>query len=313
MLSSILWVSVGFTVLVLALLALDLGVFHRKKHALSLKEALAWSAVWIALSLVFNVVLYLWRGPTPALEFFTGYLLEKSLSVDNIFVIALIFAFFKTPPEHQHQVLIWGILGALVMRGMMIVGGAALLHEFEWILYLFGVFLIFTGLKMATQRDSDVHPDGNPLVRLVGRFLPIVPTYHGGRFLVRDGGRLAATPLLLTLVVVESTDVAFAVDSIPAVFAVTQDPFIVYTSNVFAILGLRALYFVLAGVMHTFHFLKLGLAVVLTFIGAKMLLDEIHEISIGISLAVVLVVLSLAIVASIVRARRQAASTSAPV
>ncbi len=310
---SLLWVSLAFTVLILALLALDLGVFHRTRHALSLKEALGWSAVWITLALLFNAFLLLWRGATPALEFFTGYLLEKSLSVDNIFVIALIFGFFKTPAEYQHQVLTWGILGALVMRGIMIVGGAALLHEFELILYLFGVFLIFTGLKMATQPENDVHPDGNPVVRLVGRFLPVVPGYEHGRFLTRIGGRLAATPLLLALVVVESTDLAFALDSIPAIFAVTKDPFIVYTSNVFAILGLRALYFVLAGAMHKFHYLKLGLAVVLMFIGLKMLLDEVHEIPIGVSLLVVVVVLAVAVVASLVRARRQAVSTNVPV
>jgi len=313
MVSSTLLVSLAFTVLILVLLALDLGVFHRTRHALSLKEALAWSGVWIVLALAFNALLLVWRGEAPALEFLTGYLLEKSLSVDNIFVIALIFAYFKTPAEHQHQVLIWGILGALAMRGVMIVAGAALLREFEWILYLFGLFLIVTAIRMAIQREGEVDPERNPVVRLIGRLLPVVPRYHGGRFVIREGARYAATPLLLTLIVVESTDVAFALDSIPAVFAVTRDPFIVYTSNVFAILGLRALYFVLAGTMHRVHYLKLGLAVVLAFTGVKMLLDEIHAIPIGASLLVVLVVLSVAIVASLVRARRQATSTNVPV
>ena len=297
------WAWVGFNLFVLAMLALDLGVFHRKAHVVSLKEAAAWSIVWIALALVFNIGVYYWIGSEPALKFFTGYLIEKSLSVDNIFVFVLIFSAFSVPAAFQHRVLFWGILGALLMRGTLILVGSVLLNEFHWIIYVFGAFLILTGIKMAFQRHAEQHPEDNPLVRLVRRLLPMTNGYEGDRFFVRHAGRWLATPLLLVLLSVEFTDLIFAVDSIPAVFAVTQDPFIVYTSNVFAILGLRSLYFVLAGVVDKFYYLKLGLSAILVFVGMKMVLADVYKIPIAISLPVIAVVLAIAVVASLLRAR----------
>jgi TerC family integral membrane protein len=309
------WLWVGFNLFVLALLALDLGVFHRKAHAVSTKEAAIWSVVWISLALLFNGAIYLfWQRLMPgspasngeaALEFLTGYLIEKALSVDNIFVFVLIFSFFRVPAAYQHRVLFWGILGALVMRGAMILAGAALIKQFHWIIYVFGAFLIFTGIRMAFHKDEDLHPEDNPLVKLFRRLMPVTGEYREARFFVREAGRLVATPLLLVLLVVESTDLVFAVDSIPAIFAVTDDPFIVYTSNVFAILGLRSLYFLLAGVIDKFHYLKLGLSAVLAFVGVKMLLtDTAFKIPIGASLGVIAVILATAVGASLVRARR---------
>ncbi len=293
-----------FNAFVLAMLAVDLGVFHRKAHTVKIKEALIWSGVWIALSLAFNLFVYYWRGPVVALEFLTGYLIEKSLSVDNIFVFVLVFSFFRVPEEYQHRVLFWGILGALVMRGIFIAVGAALLARFHWVIYLFGGFLVFTGIRMALQKEHGVHPDRNPLVRFFRRHFPVTDDYHGQSFFVRQGTRLWATPLMVVLLVVEVTDLVFAVDSIPAIFAVTRDPFIVYTSNVFAILGLRALYFALAGVITKFHYLKLGLAVILVFVGVKMLLaGSPWEIPIAWSLAVIAFVLAAAVGASLLRKR----------
>ncbi|MCL4303591.1 MAG: TerC family protein [Anaerolineae bacterium] len=308
------WLWVGFNLFVLALLALDLGVFHRHAHAVSVKEATIWSVVWIALSLAFNVLLYFfWDVISPASEysnseaalaFFTGYLIEKSLSVDNIFVFVLIFTYFAVPALYQHRVLFWGIIGALVMRGILIAVGAALLHEFHWIIYIFGGFLIFTGIKMAFHRDEEIHPDENPLVKLFRRFMPVARNYAGEKFFIRQAGVLMATPLFLVLLIVESTDLVFALDSIPAIFAITDDPFIIYTSNVFAILGLRALYFVLAGVIDKFHYLKLGLSVVLTFVGVKMVIAEFYKIPIGVSLGVIAGILTIAVIASVVRTQR---------
>ncbi len=316
------WMWVGFNLFVLVLLALDLGIFHRKAHAVSVKEAAIWSAVWIGLALLFNGVLYLfWDRIAPAsgyanqeaaVAFFTGYLIEKSLSVDNIFVFVLIFGFFRVPAAYQHRVLFWGIIGALLMRGALIAAGAVLLKEFHWIIYLFGAFLIFTGIRMALHKDIEVHPDQNPLVRLFRRIMPVTEGYEGERFLVRRAGVLMATPLLLVLLMIESTDLVFAVDSIPAIFAVTEDPFIVYTSNVFAILGLRSLYFVLAGVVDKFHYLKLGLSAVLTFVGVKMVLVDIYKIPTASSLLVIAAILVVAIVASLLRARRLGASGEVP-
>jgi len=294
-----LWV--GFNLFVLAMLALDLGVFHRKAHVISLREAATWSVVWVSLAMAFNAILYVWRGPEPALQFFTGYLIEKSLSVDNIFVFVLIFGAFAVPPAYQHRVLFWGILGALVMRGALIAVGATLLKEFHWIIYVFGAFLIFTGVKMALHRDFEIHPERNLVVRLFRRIMPVSSEYHADRFMIRQAGKWVATPLLLVLVLVESTDLVFAVDSIPAIFAVTQDPFLVYTSNVFAILGLRSLYFLLAGVMDRFSYLKLGLSVVLAFVGTKMVLVDIYKIPTTVSLAVIAGILITAIVASLLR------------
>jgi len=307
------WLWVGFNLFVLLMLAVDLGVFHRKTHVVSGKEALLWSLVWISLSLVFNAVIYsFWDRMMPgssytnseaALAFFTGYLIEKSLSVDNIFVFILIFSFFAVPPSYQHRVLFWGILGALVMRGILIVVGAALLKEFHWIIYIFGAFLIYTGIRMARHQEEEVHPDKNPVVKFFRKFMPVTEKFEQGKFFVRHAGRVMATPLFLVLLIVESTDLVFAVDSIPAIFAVTQDPFIVYTSNVFAILGLRALYFLLANVMDKFQYLKLGLSAVLTFVGIKMVIVDFYKIPIGVSLGVVASILTVSIIASLWKTR----------
>lgn len=310
------WLWLGFNLFVLVLLALDLGVFHRKAHAVSMKEALTWSIIWITLSLLFNLVIYLfWDKMVPnssytngeaALAFLTGYLIEKSLSVDNIFVFILIFSFFAVPAAYQHRVLFWGILGALVMRGILILIGATLLETFHWIIYVFGAFLIFTGIRMARHQDEELKPDQNPIVKFFRRFVPVTENYEGDKFFIRRAGTLFATPLFLVLLVVESTDLVFAVDSIPAIFAVTRDPFIVYTSNVCAILGLRALYFLLANVMHQFQYLKLGLSVVLTFIGVKMVIVDLYHIPVGASLAVVASVLTISIIASLWKTRMDA-------
>lgn len=309
-----LWAWLAFNLFVLAMLAIDLGIFHRKSHEVSVREAFTWSAVWVALALVFNAFIFQWRGSEAALQFFTGYLIEKSLSVDNIFVFALLFTYFAVPKAYQHRVLFWGILGALVLRAIFILAGAALLAKFHWILYVFGAFLLITGIKMAIFRDQQMDPEKNPLLRLVRRFIPVKNEYHEDRFFVRENGKLWATPLFLVLVLVESTDLVFAVDSIPAIFAVTSDPFIVYTSNVFAILGLRSLYFVLAGVMDKFRYLKLGLSAVLVFVGIKMLLIDLFKIPSLVSLAVIVVLLTVSIVASLWASRRdeQRLAASAP-
>jgi tellurite resistance protein TerC len=296
----------GFTVVVLALLALDLGVFNRKAHVISPKEAGVWVAVWVALATAFGAGLYALRGPGPALEFFTGYLIEYSLSMDNIFVFVLIFSYFAVPATYQHRVLFWGILGALVMRAAMILAGAALIKQFHWVMYLFGAFLIVTGVRMALHRDEEVHPERNPLIRLARRVLPVTADYEGKRFFVRRGGALLATPLFVVLLMVESTDLVFAVDSIPAIFAVTTDPFIIYTSNVFAILGLRSLYFLLHGAVAQFHYLHFALAAVLTFVGVKMVLADVYPIPILASLLVIVTLLGLGVAASLVRNRRLA-------
>jgi tellurite resistance protein TerC len=290
---------VGFTAFVLAMLALDLGVFHRKAHEVSTREAAAWSAVWVALALAFGYGVHRVMGADAGLQFLTGYLVEKALSVDNVFVFALVFSYFRVPPRYQHRVLFWGILGALVMRGAMIAAGAALLHRFHWVVYVFGAFLVLTGVRMAAQREHAIEPDRNPVLRLVRRLVPVTAAYHGQRFFAREAGRLVATPLFVVLTFVETTDLIFAVDSIPAVFAVTSDPFLVYTSNVFAILGLRALYFLLAGVIHRFHLLKQGLAAVLVFVGAKMLLADVYAVPVGVSLGVIALVLGVSVVASL--------------
>ncbi len=299
-----LWLWVTFNAAVLAMLALDLGVFHRKSHAVSVREAAIWSGVWIALSLLFNLWVWQSRGGQAGIEFFTGYLIEKSLSIDNIFVIALVFTYFKVPEKYQHRVLFWGILGALVLRAAFIFAGAALIESFHWVIYVFGAFLIFTGVKMAFFGGEEVHPEKNPLLRLARRVLPVTTDYRGKSFFVREGGKLFATPLFLVLLLVESTDLIFAVDSIPAIFAVTRDPFLVYTSNVCAILGLRSLYFVLAGVMGKFVYLKLGLAAVLSFVGVKMTFSDLFKIPTPISLGVIAGVLTIAIVASLIKDRR---------
>jgi tellurite resistance protein TerC len=291
----------GFTLFVLAMLALDLGVFHRTAHVVGVREALVWTAVWIALALGFNVGVYFWFGAERAFEFLTGYVIEKALSVDNIFVFLIIFSVFAVPAALQHRILFWGILGALIMRAIFIVLGAALLQRFHWVIYIFGAFLVYTGIKLLRQQAHEVHPERNLLFRLFRRCVPAVHDYHGGHFTVVQNGRRCATPLLLVLVAIEATDLVFAVDSIPAIFAVTKDPFIVYTSNIFAILGLRALYFALAGMMGKFHYLKVGLSLVLIFVGVKMLLSGIYAIPILVSLGVIVGLLASAIVASQLR------------
>jgi tellurite resistance protein TerC len=306
------WPWIGFNLFVLTMLALDLGVFHRKAHPVSMREASIWSVVWITLALLFNAGIYFFSGPEPALQFFTGYLIEKSLSVDNIFIFVLLFTFFSVPAAYQHRVLFWGVLGAMMMRGIMIGLGVVLLETFHWIIYVFGAFLIFTGIRMGIHEGAEVHPERNPLLKFVRRIVPVTHDYERDRFVVRRAGQLMVTPLLLVLVVVETTDLIFALDSIPAVLAVTRDPFLVYTSNVFAILGLRSLYFVFANVMGKFYYLKPGLAVVLFFVGVKMVITDIYHIPTALSLIVIGAVLAVAIGASIVRARRLAASSAKP-
>jgi tellurite resistance protein TerC len=297
------WLWIAFVVFVLAMLAIDLLVFQRKAHAVSMKEAGAWTAVWISLALLFNLGFFFWQGAEPSLQFFTAYLIEKALSVDNLFVFALLFTMFGVPAMYQHRVLFWGVLGALIMRGIFIGAGAALIHQFHWIMYIFGAFLVYTGIKLAVHKETEVHPERNPVIRLFRRFMPVTDTYQKERFFVRQGGKLAATPLFLVLLIVETTDVVFAVDSIPAVFAISSDPFIVYTSNVFAILGLRALYFLLAGALDKFYYLKTSLAAVLSFVGVKMLIVDFYKIPIALSLGVIAALLAAGIIASLNRSR----------
>jgi tellurite resistance protein TerC len=296
------WLWIGFNAFVLAMLAVDLFVFHKEAHEVRAAEAAGWSVLWIALAVLFGAGVYRFMGAQAGLEFFAGYLIEKALSVDNIFVFVLIFGFFRVPPRYQHRVLFWGILGALIMRGGMIAAGAYLIQHFHWVIYVFGAFLVFTGVRMAIQKEHGLDPDSNPAIRLIRRVMPVTRAYHGQKFFVREhvAGRLrlAATPLFVVVALVETTDLIFAVDSIPAIFAVTQDPFIVYSSNVFAILGLRALYFLLAEVIDRFHYLKLGLSVVLVFVGLKMLAADVYKVPVGVSLAVIAGVLGVAVAAS---------------
>jgi tellurite resistance protein TerC len=294
----------GFTAFVVVLLVLDLTVFHRKAHEVRIREALVWSAIWILLAVGFGVGLYFTSGSDPALEFFTGYLIEKALSVDNLFVFLVIFSTFAVPPALQHRVLFWGILGAMVMRAIFIFAGAALIAQFHWLLYVFGAFLLFTGLKLFLHREIEVHPEQNPLFRWFQRVIPTVSGYRGSHFTVVEGGKRFATPLLLVLLAVEASDIIFAVDSVPAIFGVTEDPFIVYTSNIFAILGLRALFFVLAGAMGRFHYLKIGLSLVLVFIGLKMLLSGLYHVPVAASLAIVAGLLAGSVVASLLRTQK---------
>jgi tellurite resistance protein TerC len=296
-----------FAVIVLVMLALDLGVFHRKAHVVRLREAVVWSAVWIGLSLIFNLGVYIYLGPQAGLDFLTAYIVEKSLSIDNIFVFLLIFSYFSVPPQFQHRVLFWGIIAALVMRALFIAAGLTLIAKFEWILYVFGAFLVFTGIKMAVRKEGEIHPERNPVLKLFRRFFSVTNEYEGSRFLVRKGERLFATPLLVVLLVVETSDLIFAVDSIPAVLAITVDPFIVYTSNVFAILGLRALYFALAGIVELFHYLHYGLAAILAFVGVKMLVSEVYHVPTVLALAFIAGTVAICVVASIMHPRKAVA------
>jgi tellurite resistance protein TerC len=299
------WGWIGFNVVVLAILALDLGVLHKRSEKVTLREAATWSAIWVALSLCFALAVYRTMGKESGLEFLTGYLIEYALSVDNIFVFVLIFSYFSVPEKYQHRVLFWGIIGALVLRGVMIVAGSALVTRFAWTLYVFGAFLVFTGIRMALQKDEAAYnPERDPVLLLARRLLPVTPDYRGDSFFVREPDstgklRIAATPLFIVLLIVDTTDIVFATDSIPAIFAVTRDPFIVYTSNICAVLGLRALYFLLASVVDKFVYLKLGLSIVLIFIGAKMLLEPFIHIPIVGSLGVVGAVLGASILASL--------------
>jgi len=298
------WLYAAFVAFILAMLAVDLGVFQRNAHAVSMKEAAIWSGVWIGLSFIFAGVVYFWQGSQLALEFLAGYLIEKALSVDNLFVFLLLFGIFAVPRAYQHRVLFWGVVGALITRGLFILVGSALMARFHWIIYVFGAFLVYTAVKLALGKDTEVHPQNNPVLRIARRYLPVTEGYEKEHFFVRRAGKLWATPLLLVLLVVESTDIVFATDSIPAVFAVSSHPFIVFTSNVFAILGLRALYFLLAGAIEQFHYLKPALSLILGFVGVKMLISEFWKIPIGVSLAVIAGLLTVAIVASLLRARR---------
>ena len=314
------WFWVGFNVFVLAMLALDLGVFHRKAHEVRFKEAIAWSVFWIALAFVFNGILFFqWDRIQPnsaytngeaAMAFLTGYLIEKSLSVDNLFVILLIFSYFAVPSLYQHKVLFWGILGALLFRAVFIFAGVALINQFAWMVIVFGLFLIATGIKMAFQKDKKLEPDKNPVLRLFKRFVPVTPEYHGGKFFTRIDKRVWATPLFVALLFVELTDIVFAVDSIPAILAVTREPFLVYTANVFAILGLRSLYFALAGIMGMFHHLHYGLSLILVFVGGKMLYTHFtgEKVDTALSLGVIAGTITLSIVASLLWPKKEAAT-----
>jgi len=301
MIDPVIWKWGLFNLFILVLLAFDLGVLNRKSHEVSLKEALAWSAFWIAIALAFCGGVWWYGGHDKALEFFTGYVIEYSLSVDNIFVFILIFGYFSVQPEYRHKILFWGILGALVMRGLMILLGVSLIHRFEWIIYIFGAFLIFTGIRMLFQGEDDkVDPQKNILVRMLRKIMPVTGDYHGNKFFVKLDGKHFATPLLVVLLVIETTDLIFATDSIPAILAISRDPFIVYTSNVFAILGLRSLYFALAGVMDIFHYLKYVLSIILTFVGVKMLLSHTaYEIPTIWALLVIVLLLAGAVIASL--------------
>jgi len=290
-----------FFLLLLGMLALDLGVFNRREHRIGLREALLWSIVWTGVGLAFNLWIALRFGRQAGLEFLTAYVIERALSFDNIFVFVILFNYFAVPAEQQHRVLFWGILGALLSRGLFIGVGTALISRFEWLIFVFGAFLVYTGFKMFRGEEPEVHPEKNPVVRLFQRFVPLTGSYHGKRFLLRTHGRIEATPLLLVLVVIEATDVIFAVDSIPAVFGVTRNTFIIFTSNIFAILGLRALYFLLAGLMVKLRFLSYGVGLVLVFVGCKMLGREVLDVPPEISLGIVLGILAASILASLLR------------
>jgi tellurite resistance protein TerC len=293
------WFYVGFTAFVLGTLALDLGVFHKEAHVVQPKEAGMWVGIWMTLAMVFAGIIYFWKGQNDALLFVTGYLIEQSLSADNIFVIVMIFGYFKIPDRYQHRVLFWGILGALVMRGAFIGMGAVLIQKFNWILYIFGAFLVFTGIKMVMKQDEEFDAENNIVMKVARRFLRVTSQYHGQSFFVKENGLRVATPLFLVLLLVEFTDLVFAVDSIPAIFGITSDPFLVYTSNVFAILGLRSMYFLLAGVVHKFVYLKYGLAAILTFVGVKMLIVKFYHVPVWMSLGIIIGALTVTILLSL--------------
>lgn len=300
--SAILWTS--FSVFIIGMLALDLGVFHRNAHKISIKEALIWTAVWITLSMLFNLFVYSYFGKEKALEFLTAYVVEKSLSVDNIFVMIMIFSYFSVPDSYQHKVLFWGIFGALVMRVIFIFAGIELIHKFHWLIYVFGGFLVVTGVRMVIGEDKPIEPEKNPLVKLVRRMFPVTDSFEGDKFFVRRDNKTWATPLFIVVVLIEATDLIFAVDSIPAIIAISEDTFIVYTSNVFAILGLRSLYFALSGIEKYFKYLKYGLAIILVFVGVKMCIVDFYKIPVEISLIVICFLLAISIIASVIVRKR---------
>ncbi len=292
-----LWVV--FNIFIVSMLIVDLKVFNRKPHEISIRESLVWTAIWVILAVIFGIGLYFYMSPESSLEYFTGYLIEKSLSVDNIFVFLLIFTYFGVEPKYQHRVLFWGIFGALVFRLIFILVGVALIEQFHWIIYLFGAFLIFTGIKLGLEKDKEIHPDRNPILLIIRRFIPITKNYHGQKFFIKRGKRIIATPMFVVLVVIETTDIVFALDSIPAIMAITRDTFIIYSANAFAILGLRALYFALSGVMRLFHYLHYGLAFILVYIGVKMLLEGVYQIPTMVTLGIIISTLTLSVILSI--------------
>jgi tellurite resistance protein TerC len=299
------WAWVVFLLAVIAMLMIDLGIFQRDERPISIREAAIWYGIWVTVALLFNLILWSWKGSEKAVEFFTGYLVEVSLSADNMFVFAVLFNYFAVPSIYRRRVLFWGVLGAIVFRLTFILAGTALLKKFHWVIYIFGIIVILSGIKLLTRKEEEIDPERNPLLRIARRFLPLTPNYHGQKFFVRLDGKFMATPLTLVLLVVESTDIVFAVDSIPAIFAITRDPFIVFTSNVCAILGLRALYFLLEGMMRLFRYLDEGLAVILVFIGIKMLVSEFYKIPTGVALGVVAAVLAITITLSLLAEYRE--------
>jgi tellurite resistance protein TerC len=305
---TILWII--FALLVILILVLDLGFFNRKTHAVEVKEALKLSFLWVSLAMLFNACIYFLLGPAPALKFLTGYLIEESLSIDNLFVFLIIFSYFGIPSKYQHKVLFWGILGAMIMRALFIFAGIAVINRFHWAIYAFGAFLVFTGIKMFSQQDKEINPEHNLVLRIFRRFFPVKTDCECDSFFVRENGRYIATSLFVVLLAVETTDIVFAVDSIPAILGITNDPFIVYTSNIFAILGLRAIFFALAGIMKMFRYLSYGLAVILVFIGVKMLVSGYYEMPIGMALGVVAGVLLVSVAASVLFPAQPGADTS---
>lgn len=301
--SILLWTI--FNIFIVAMLVVDLVVLHKEDEKVSIREALIWTGVWIVMALIFGLGVYYYMGSQTALDYYTGYLIEKSLSVDNIFVFLLVFSYFQVPAKYQHKVLFWGIFGALVMRLLFIFTGVALIDRFHWIIYVFGGFLVFTGIKLAMEKDKEVHPERNPVLKLVRRIFPTSKSYHGSKFFIRRMGKLIATPLFIVLIVIETTDLVFALDSIPAILAITRDEFIIYSSNAFAILGLRALFFAVAGIMRLFHYLHYGLALILIFVGVKMLISDFYHIPTTYALVFIAATLTLSIVASILNPQEE--------
>ncbi|MGE5480033.1 MAG: TerC family protein [Chloroflexota bacterium] len=294
-----------FNIFVIIMLALDLGVFHKNPHEIRVREALVWSLVWIILSFIFNGIIWAQFGEQKAIEYLTGYLIEKSLSIDNIFVIALLFGYFHVPSRLQHKVLFWGIIGAIVLRAAFIFAGVALLEKFHWTIYLFGGVLVYTGIKMITEKDKKIEPEKNPVVKLFRKIYPVTESYRGDKFFVRENGRKYATPLFIALILIEFTDLVFAVDSIPAILAITQDQFIVYTSNIFAILGLRSLYFALADIINRFKYLSTGLAVILMFVGTKMVIADFYKLNTVVSLVIIVLILAVSTIISMVKTGKE--------